>query len=87
MGKVGGRYWIDILMGLAFLVVFITGIMKFHFMMTLLGIEINYKAGSLLYTISRVHDYAGIAMGLFVFIHLALNRAWIIAQTKMLFSK
>lgn len=85
MEKVRVKYWIDVIMGLAFLAVVITGVMKFKTILTLLGIPINYQAGSFLYTLSRIHDYAGITMGVMVFAHLALNREWIIAETKALF--
>ncbi|MDP1728634.1 MAG: DUF4405 domain-containing protein [archaeon] len=86
MEKVRLKYWVDVGMGISFLAVFITGIIKFRKILTLLGIEINYQSG-LLYILSKVHDWSGVFMGLFVVIHLILNFDWIVCETKSFFCK
>ena len=35
---------------------------------------------------SNLHDWSGLFLGLFVAVHLILNRGWIIAMTKKVLS-
>ncbi len=82
MDKPKTKYFIDIGMGLSFLIVFITGILKMP------GIRENL---GFIYAIipraqmSFLHDWSGIIMGIFVFIHLILNWDWITNMTKNIF--
>lgn len=84
MNKLIVKYIVDVGMGLSFLAVFITGIFKFP------GIREHLP---FIYEIiprqqmATIHDWSGIAMGLFVLIHLILNWDWIVATTKGFFIK
>ena len=73
------KWLIDLLMGISFLVCFITGLLKYPVLLQLTGLN-NVILPSAL--ISDLHDWTGLLMGLFVFLHLVLNRRWIIATTK-----
>ena len=82
MNKSKVNYWVDIVMGIAFLLVFITGVIKFpeltqHFT----GIYRVFSA----YKINKLHDWSGLIMGILVFIHLALHWNWLVAMTKNMF--
>ena len=73
------KYIIDVGMGIMFLLCFFTGLMKWP----------TKASGtlSITHTITVVHDYSGIILGLFVCIHLILNWKWIINTTKKLLKK
>jgi len=73
------RWCLDLAMGGAFLVSFITGFFKFTFLMRMTGL------GDLVLPIalmSTIHDWTGLALGCFVAAHLFLNRAWITTMTR-----
>lgn len=63
-------YWIDVGIGISFVIVFITGILKLD----------NPRQMAFL------HDWAGILMSVFVLIHLILHWNWIVAMTKNIFN-
>jgi cytochrome b subunit of formate dehydrogenase len=73
------KYLIDLSMGIAFLICFITGLVKWP----------HKSFGKMIssHEITLVHDYAGIILGFVVLIHLIINRKWIITTTKRLFMK
>ena len=73
------NYLIDIGMGIAFLVSFITGILKFK-----LSLLFFANIGLYLPTfwLNFIHDRAGILIGGFVLIHLILHFKWIKVMTK-----
>lgn len=73
------KWFLDLAMGVLFLVSFITGMFQFTFFMRLSGLN------SLVLPIARmseIHNWSGLALGCCVAVHLLLNRAWIIAMTK-----
>jgi hypothetical protein len=35
--------------------------------------------------ISKVHDWAGVVMGILVFVHIVQNWSWMVAMTKKMF--
>jgi hypothetical protein len=73
------KWLIDLLMGVSFLVCFVTGLLKYQDLLELTGLNnIVLPAAQ----ISDLHDWTGLLMGFFVFLHLILNRHWIIATTK-----
>jgi Domain of unknown function (DUF4405) len=76
------RYGFDLLMGIAFLICFITGLFKFTLLMRMLGLT---GAVLPLALMSDIHDWSGIALGLFVALHLFLNRTWILSMTRKVF--
>jgi len=73
------KWVVDLAMGVAFLACFITGMFKFTYFMRLFGFT------SLVLPIaqmSNLHDWSGLLLGLFVAVHLILNRGWIMAMTR-----
>ena len=69
------KFWVDIGMGIAFLLVAITGILKWPGLTPqIISRTANPENFHL---VARIHDWSGIVMALFVFIHLFLNRDWI----------
>jgi len=82
MDKIKLKYFVDLGMGLSFLVVFFTGIFKFPGLTNYFKFIYRIIPG---FNISRVHDWAGLIMGIFVFVHLVLNWNWIVAMTKNIF--
>jgi hypothetical protein len=73
------KWCLDLGMGIAFLVSFITGFFKFTYLMRISGLVDLVLPLALM---SDIHDWAGLALGFFVAAHLFLNRAWIIAMTR-----
>jgi hypothetical protein len=73
------RWFLDLAMGAAFLLCFITGFFKFTFLMRMVGLT-NLVLP--LARMSDIHDWAGLALGFFVIAHLFVNRAWIITMTR-----
>jgi hypothetical protein len=75
---------VDIGMAISFLLVTLTGIFKFP------GLSIKFLW---LFNIidfrlmSRIHDWSGIVMALFVLIHLILNWTWIKSMMLCIFTK
>jgi uncharacterized membrane protein len=88
MEKTKINYFIDVLIGILFLITAITGLIIFFFLpsgvsrgsyQTFLGIA-KYKWSSL-------HDYAGIGMIIFTFVHMLLHINWFVCMTKNMFQK
>lgn len=79
MNKSQLKYLIDFGMGVSFLLCFITGLMKWP-TKTVGRMEPGFL-------VNFLHDYAGILLGLFVFIHLIINWSWVIHMTKKIFSR
>ncbi len=73
------RYGVDCLMGVMFLICFITGLFKFTLLMRQLGLTSVVLPLALM---SDIHDWSGIALGLLVAVHLILNRKWLASMTR-----
>ena len=73
------KWLVDLLLGITFVICFITGLLKYTVLLQLTGLSIRDPSRAL---ISNLHDWSGILLGLFVFFHLLLNRRWIISTTK-----
>ena len=73
------KWCLDLGMGGAFLVSFITGFFKFTFLMRMFGLVDLVLPLALM---SDIHDWAGLVLGFFVAAHLFLNRTWIITMTR-----
>lgn len=73
------RWVVDLAMGMAFLVSFVTGIFKFTLIMRVLNFTDVVLPLALM---SDIHDWSGLALGILVAAHLFFNRAWIITMTK-----
>jgi hypothetical protein len=73
------RWFLDLAMGVAFLLCFITGFFKFTFLVRTVGLTNLVLPLALM---SDIHDWAGLALGFFVVAHLLVNRTWIITMTR-----
>ena len=73
------KWYVDIGMGIFFLASFITGIFKFTFLMRIFGLTSRVLP---IAQMSNLHDWSGLFLGLFVAVHLILNRGWIVAMTR-----
>lgn len=77
------RWGVDIALAVSFILCFITGVIKYTYLMALLGLtSLVYPAAIL----TDLHDWTGLALGFLVAIHLILNRRWIIATTRKILS-
>jgi hypothetical protein len=72
-------YIIDCAMGIVFVMSFTTGLLKFTLLLRLPGLNTLVLPSAL---ISDIHDGAGILLGCFVFLHLYMNRRWIVTMTR-----
>jgi cytochrome b subunit of formate dehydrogenase len=70
---------VDLGMGIVFLVSLLTGLFKFTLLLRLTGLSRVVLPSAL---ISDIHDGSGILLGCFVFLHLYLNRGWIVSMTR-----
>lgn len=84
MDKIKLKYAIDAGLAVSFLGVFVTGIMKFPGLLKSIGIDVKSLPFG---AISKLHDWSGIAMGIFVLVHLILNWQWIVCMTKRYFGR
>ena len=77
MNKAKLNYFVDLLLAIAFLLVSVTGILKFPGWFGHLHLPWRI--------LSKIHDWSGILMALLVLIHLILHWKWIVSMTKMIF--
>jgi hypothetical protein len=73
------RWSLDVLMAVAFLISFVTGMLKFTVLMRITGLSAIILPSA---SISDLHDWSSVLLGLLVFIHLYFNRFEIMAMTK-----
>jgi cytochrome b subunit of formate dehydrogenase len=77
-------YLIDILMGISFLAVAATGILKLppltRYFTSVYSIITPFH-------MARIHDISGVVMALLVLVHLILHWNWIVAMTKNIFKR
>ncbi|MBN2042298.1 MAG: DUF4405 domain-containing protein [Candidatus Aenigmarchaeota archaeon] len=78
------NYVIDVGLGISFLSVFITGIVKFPDFLQYFGITRRYIP---VQGLSTIHDWSGIIMGILVLVHLVLHWKWIVCMTKSFFRR
>ena len=79
MNRNSAKYIVDVSMGIAFLLCFLTGLMKWP--------NKAYGTVTPTYEMKLIHDYSGIILGLLICIHLILNWRWILAMTKNVLHK
>ncbi|MBN2422244.1 DUF4405 domain-containing protein [Candidatus Woesearchaeota archaeon] len=84
MDKTKLNYFIDLGLAVSFILVFITGVIKFPKLLPSLGIRYSYLPMNL-FTV--IHDWSGIAIGIFVLLHLILHWKWIVCMTKNMVNK
>ena len=73
------RYIVDLAMGAVFLVTLITGLFNWTLLMRTSGLTDIVLPLALM---SEIHSWAGPVLAMLVFVHLIINRAWILATTK-----
>jgi hypothetical protein len=73
------KWSLDLAMGITFVICFVTGLLKFTLLLRLTGLNGLVLPSAF---ISDLHDWSGILLGLLVFVHLSLNRNWIISMAK-----
>jgi hypothetical protein len=73
------RYGVNLMLGIFFVISFVTGLLKFTLLLRMTGLNMVVLPSAL---ISDVHDWSGVLLCLFVWLHLFLNRRWIISMTK-----
>ena len=73
------KWSVDLAMGIVFMICFVTGLLKFTLLLRLTGLNGLVLSSAF---ISDLHDWSGLLLGLLVFIHLFLNRNWIISMTQ-----
>ncbi len=73
------KWSVDLAMGILFMICFVTGLLKFTLLLRLTGLNGLVLPSAL---ISDLHDWSGIILGVLVFIHLFLNRGWIISTAR-----
>jgi len=73
------RYSVDLAMGAVFLVTLITGLFNWTLLMRTSGLTDIVLPLALM---SEIHSWAGPVLAMLVFVHLIINRAWILATTK-----
>jgi hypothetical protein len=77
MDRNSTNFWNDIAIFISFIACFSTGIVKLPLLVTKLGF--SYSVYSV---ISTVHDWSGVAMGIFSLAHIILHWKWIVAMAK-----
>ncbi|MBD3247084.1 DUF4405 domain-containing protein [Candidatus Pacearchaeota archaeon] len=82
MDKSHIKYIVDVLMGISFLLVGITGIFKMPGLRNKFLWVFELIPGR---QMAMIHDWSGIVIILLVGIHLALNWDWIKSMTKVIF--
>jgi cytochrome b subunit of formate dehydrogenase len=78
------NYWVDVGLVVAFVISFVTGIIKWPGLFRTLGLSYS---GLPMLLISTLHDYSGLAMILLVLLHIILHFKWMISMTANLFRK
>ena len=86
MKKNTWKYIIDIFLLLSTLLVIITGIVKFRSFLAIFGITPDYASMNM-GAFRVIHDWSGIAMTVFVIIHIILSWDWIVGTTKCIFRR
>jgi len=82
MKRIWWNYLVDAGLLISFILMFVTGIFKFPLWTRAFRPVYRTISGR---TISMIHDWSVLIMGLLVLDHLALNWDWIVCMTKRLF--
>jgi len=77
MNKAKLNYFVDLLLLISFLLVAITGILKYPGWFNHLVLPWR--------TLSKIHDWSGVTIVLLVMVHLFLHWKWIVFMTKKIF--
>ena len=74
------NYVNDLVIGILFAAVFVTGLIK------LPGLQLH-RLGFPMAGITFIHDWAGVLMGVLIAVHIILHWKWITCMTKSIFRK
>ncbi len=77
MDKTRFKYFLDVGMTSVFILCLGTGLAKFAPVAKVLALK-----SSVIVPMTIVHDYSGLAFGMFAVAHMALNWKWMVAMTK-----
>jgi len=77
MNRAKLNYIIDAILGILFLIVFITGVVKLPIL--------NLHEVIPMQQTTMLHDVSGVLFGVFIIIHLILHWNWIVSMTKNIF--
>ncbi len=80
------KYFVDVGLLISFLIVTVTGFVKFGTLLRTVGINLEYSELPMK-AISAWHDWSGVVLAFLVLVHLILNFDWIVATTKDFFKK
>lgn len=80
------KYFIDVGLFFSFLIMTITGIIKFGKLLRFFGINPNYAEMNMA-AISAWHDWSGLVLAALVLVHLVIHFDWIVGVTKSFFVK
>jgi len=78
------NYFIDFGMAVTFVLLFVTGIIKFPWLLPSLGISYT---GLPMNQINMIHDRSGVALGVLIIVHFLFHFKWMWAKTKSLFKR
>ena len=78
------NYWIDIVLVCIFLVVGITGLLRFPGFLQIFGVNINSLPKVQIF---QIHHWFGLFFGIIASVHLILHWKWLVAMTKRLIGK
>lgn len=80
MNRTAINYIVDVFLGISFLLVFTTGLLKWRgwteVFESLLGTKFHMP------TVIFIHDWSGLLLGLLVLVHLVLHWNWIVCMTR-----
>ena len=79
------NYLVNVGLTISFFICFTTGLIKWPGLIKIIGTS-AYKILHFS-SISLLHDWSGLIMGLLVLIHLVLNWKWMVAVTKTIFKR
>ena len=84
MDNIKLKWLVDLLLGITFILCFVSGLLKYTVLLQLTGLSDVILPAALISTTSMTGPV--LFLGLFVFLHLLLNRRWIISTTKKILS-
>ncbi len=84
MDKQKANYIVDILILIAFIIVAVTGILKWP---AIVGIGGGIHKSALMIQLTTLHDFSGLAAIILAFLHVALNWKLLVCLTKRYFGK
>ena len=88
MNKLKINYIINLGLLVSFIIILITGILRFPEIYRILGMNYGQVARTLpVYEFRVLHDWFGLLFGVLAFLHLLLHWRWWISVTKSMFRR